>query len=284
MQERQRKQEKQEKQEKQNTDRMGRRYGEDRQESRGMAQYWQEARGVIPDGGRRQEALAAISGAIKRKRIRYTPSVWEVLWIEIKYISPFFWIVQGGMAAAVFALIKGTVSDSGGLITGLRWGSIAAALMGVFICGSLGKHLSVGMAELEQSCYLDLPQLWTMKMVFTGSVDILLLFLFSGEIARSTQTLCGQICVYLLVPFVLSNVCCMLVMMHVRGSRGRYGRLVVAFLAGAAAALPPALPQIYELEYLWVWGVLMAAGMGILAGQVRHMLKGFVKGEVLCWN
>ena len=249
-----------------------------------MEEFWRDARGLVPDSGKKKAALAAISRAVEEKNIELTPSLWEIFLTELKYISPYFWILHGGMAAVVFALIKRAAEDSGGLIECLRWGSIAAALMGVLICGSLGKHFSAGMAEMEQSCFLNLSQVWTMKMILTGSVDILVLLLFSGEIARSIQVLYGQICVYLLAPFVLSNVCCMLLIMYVRGSRGRYGQLAIALLSGIIAALPPTVPHAYEIQYLWVWGLWMVSGTGILAWQIRSMYRKFARGEVLCWN
>lgn len=249
-----------------------------------MEWFWRDAGEIVPDSGKKKAALAAISRAIEEKNIGFTPSLWEIFLTELKYISPYFWILQGGMVAVVFALIKRAVENSGGLIECLRWGSIAAALMGVLICGSLGKHFSAGMAEMEQSCFLNLSQVWTMKMILTGSVDILILLLFSGEIARSAQVLYGQICVYLLAPFVLSNVCCMLLIMYVRGSRGRYGQLAIALLSGIIAALPPTVPHAYEIQYLWVWGLWMVSGIGILAWQIRSMYRKFARGEVLCWN
>lgn len=249
-----------------------------------MGRFWREAGRIVPDRGKREAAMEEIASAIREKDMGYKPPLWELLWTELRYISLYFWIAQGVIAAAVYALIRITAAGSGGLPECLRWGSVAAALMGMLICGGLGKHFSSGMAELEQSCYLNLPQMWTMRMALTGSVDILLILLFSGEIARSTQAVYGQICVYLLVPFVLSNICCMLLVLYVRGCRGRYGQLVTALLSGSVAALPPTVPCAYELQYLWIWGLAMVSGIGILVWQMRLTYRKFARGEVLCWN
>ena len=118
-----------------------------------MEQFWKDARELVPDSRDKEAALAVISRAVQEKNIGYSPSLWEILWTELRYISPYFWILQGAIAAAVYMLIKITAENSGGLAECLRWGSVAAALMGMLICGGLEKHFSAGMAELEVGLY-----------------------------------------------------------------------------------------------------------------------------------
>lgn len=165
-----------------------------------------KAASLAPGEAGRSQALAGIRQAVQEKTIYSHPSPRELLLVELRYISPGFWILQGSLVALLAALLEKTALDGGALPDYLRWISVLAAWMGVLGCSSLGRHFSRGMAELEQSCYFNLPQLWTIRMALSGAVDILALVLGSGRIAERTNLPLVQVCVYVLVPFVLSNL------------------------------------------------------------------------------
>ena len=206
--------------------------------------------------------------------------------MELRYISPGFWILQGSLVALLAALLEKTALDGGALPDYLRWISVLAAWMGVLGCSSLGRHFSRGMAELEQSCYFNLPQLWTIRMALSGAVDILALVLGSGRIAERTNLPLAQVCVYVLVPFVLSNVAVLLLFTALRGGRGRYGLLVTALAAGLLAAVPGLASggEAYGTARLWAWTAALFAGTGLYLWQLKVMYGKIRRGETICWN
>ncbi len=175
-----------------------------------------KAASLAPGEAGRSQALVGIRQAVQEKTIYRHPSPRELLLVELRYISPGFWILQGSLVALLAALLEKTALDGGALPDYLRWISVLAAWMGVLGCSSLGRHFSRGMAELEQSCYFNLPQLWTIRMALSGAVDILALVLGSGRIAERTNLPLAQVCVYVLVPFVLSNVAVLLLFTALR--------------------------------------------------------------------
>lgn len=245
---------------------------------------WEEAGLLMPDTVEKEQSMKAIRQEIEKKKFRCSPSFAELFAIEMQYISPFLWLLQGGLVAGLllFVCCFGTKNDT--LAEDMLWASVVAAWMGVAACSDLGRGISEGMAELEQSCYFNLPQLWTMKMIITGTVDILLLMVCGGKIAEITVSPFVQVCVYLLVPFVLSNVCCLLLFSFIRGGKGRYGQLVMAFLTGIMAMFPSATPSWYQMEYLWIWMSVLLAGGALFWWQSRKLYGKIVRGELLCWN
>ena len=141
------------------------------------------------------------------------------------------------------------------------------------------------MAELEQSCFFNLSQLWTIKMALSGTADILILLLASGRIAAEASVPFIQVCLYVLVPLVLANICCLLFFTAIRGGRSRYGQLAMAFIAGIIAVIPASWPEeAYGGASLWAWVLALLCGMGIYLWQLRCMYMKIRRGEIVCWN
>ena len=243
----------------------------------------------VPEREKRGDALKEIRKTIHERPMYQTAQaaipLRNLLLIELRHISASFWIVQGILAGSLVLLLKKVSMNHGALPDYLCWISLLAAWMGVLGCCSLGRHFSRGMAELEQSCYFNLPQLWTMKMTLSGAADILVLALGSGGIAWQTNLPFGQVSLYVLVPFVLSNVCCLLFFTALRGSRNRYGQLVLAFVTGLLAIAVSSLPmEAYTKGSLWAWAAVFSGGTGIYLCQLRYLYGKIRRGEMVCWN
>ena len=228
---------------------------------------WELAKTLTPDRGRRERALAEIRREIAGKSVRPSPSWREIVWLELQYISPLFWVSQAVLLALFFLVLERVSLGGGKLADYLQWASIAAAWLGVLLYGNLGRHICRGMAELEQSCYFNLSQIWAIKMALAGAGDILILSLGCGRISGLTRTPFLQVIVYLLAPFVLSNVCCLLF-----------------FSALLAAMVPATIPGSYEAAFWWIWLLALSAGVAIFAWQIWLMYGKIERGEVLCWN
>lgn len=228
-------------------------------------------------------ALENIREAADGHNLRPRLSVWELIRIQLAYISPGYWIGQG-MVFAALAIYFHNMEVTDSFRDCISWFSAAVAFMGVFGVAELGKHFSNKAAEVEQSCYFRLEQLWMMKMILFGGVDILGISAFTGGIAERTGVGAGAVCVYLLAPFLLSNACYMLLLTACRGGGGRYQQFGAALLLGIAAMLPSVNPRAYYANYLWVWLVALAAGAALLIGETRALYDKMAKGETLCWN
>ena len=254
------------------------------QEVRTDEKIWQTASELKPDPHRKKESLILIQSCINAKKIRNTPSLSELVWIQLQYITPVFWVCQGGLLLLLILFLYRLRGQRAELTDYLWWSSVAAAWMGVFSNGTLGRHFSNRMAELEQSCYINLSQMWTIRMILTSGVDICILTVFSGGIAARTDTFFGRIAMYLLVPFMLSNICCLLMISALRGSRGKYTLAALAVIMALLAMSPAVFPEAYTTAYLWVWFCLLVLGVAIFVGQIRSCYSRMTRGEMICWN
>lgn len=239
---------------------------------------------IYVDPDKKKKALTAISYDIRRKVIRYSPSPWEILRIQLQYIPPFYWAAQISCVFVFTFLFYRMGTQEAVIYDYITWFSVGAALLGLVGISELGSHLSNGMAELEQSCYLNLKQQWIIKLILFGGADILILSLFTGGIAWRTDRGYLALGIYLLVPFLLSNLCYLLALSAMRGGTGRYVRLGLAVVMGLSAASPGMYPPVYKAQFVWVWALVLAAAVILLALEIRSLLGKLTKGEALCWN
>ena len=239
----------------------------------------------MPDPERRKQSLAEIRQNISKKTFCRTPFPGELLAVQIQYLSAGFWILQGIFIVAMILFVERASGGKRELADYLQWTSVIAAWMGVAGCSQLSRHFSRGMAELEQSCYFNLSQVWTIRMAFSGLVDIGVLTLCGGRIAERAKAPFGAVCVYILVPFVLANVCCLFFFTALRGGRSRYVQLAMAFVTGTLAAVPAATPgEAYAGARLWKWWAVLAAGAVFYLWQLRCIYRKIRRGEMVCWN
>lgn len=247
--------------------------------------FWEQARTLTPSKTQRSQSLNTIKTAAAGKTFHRTPSFRELLCTQLQYISPSFWLLQGSFVVLLIVILNQIDLTRRNLTDYLYWISVLAAWMGTAVCSSLDRHFSRRMAELEQSCYLNITQMWTVKMILSGCMDIIMLVFCCGKIALDTALPFGQVCVYVLVPFVLSNLYCLFMLTALRFGRLRYGLPILAFSAGVGAVLLTKLPPIfYTLSFLWIWCILLAAGTILLFCQIKRINKKIWKGEMLCWN
>lgn len=244
----------------------------------------QMAAGLEPDPHKKNHSLTCIQEAIEAKKIHNVPSSGQLFGIQLQYIPPLFWMIQGGLLLLLLLFLYKFTGQRTELTDYLWWGSVIAAWMGVLSQGLLGKHFSHGMAELEQSCYINLSQMWAIRMILTTGVDIVILTVFSGGIALRTETFVGRIAVYLLTPFVLSNICCLSAVSVLRGSREKYALAVLAVVTALLAVSPSVFPEMYKAAWLWVWFCMLLLETVIFAGQIRRCYNRMVRGEMICWN
>jgi len=154
---------------------------------------------------RKAESLKRIAGAVEEKQYAYHPSWWEIFRGQIKYISAF---CLGGQVLCLLALLLlfGYLQEEGAdLQAYLGTASVLASYMGIFLMLELSRSRSFGVLEIEQTCYLNLKQIWCVKMLLFGCLDIVLLTVMILGVAGNTAWSLFQVMVYLLVPFVISN-------------------------------------------------------------------------------
>ena len=242
------------------------------------------------DSERKAEALERIRREVKAYRppLRQTWRTWaRLLREQIAYLSPSYWAVQGIFAAMALVLCflarRGLEAGNVSWLDFVALGSVVAAGMGIGAITELSRSISCHMAELEQTCYFNLGQLWAMKMVVFGCGDLCVLAILSIGLPGQERVGAAALGLYFLVPFVLSNICYLFLLTAGRQPGGRWKQSVAAVFLAGLAVMPAAFPEAYSRAALPVWLAVLAGGLVLLAVEIRGMYRKLTEGgEILC--
>ncbi len=170
------------------------------------------------------------------------------------------------------------------MLTFLGAASVASSSMGIFLMLELNRSNSIGLMELEQTCYLNFKQIWCVKMILFGCVDILTLTVLSAVVARSVSCGIFRAAVYLLAPFVVSNMVQLLVFSLLRGRGKEYLQAGAAIACGMASLVPLCNPSWYAAASFGIWVLVLVAATICLIGEMSLVYHKMEEGEILCWN
>lgn len=234
---------------------------------------------------RKKESLYKIQEAAAHKRLVYCPSWLEILKSQLSYTSRGYWIGQGAFAGVgiVLFLLLGNLSREDAPY--LFYASVLAASIGIVTVMELGRSQSFQMGELEESCYFNLGQLWAIKMILSGSINVAILTGVIGGLSRKTDFGILALCLYILVPFVISHGCYLLLLFWGRNMGKKWPQITAAVFMGLAAMIPGAFPGVYRQMYLPVWGGVFLMGVVLLGLELHSLFKKLsVGGEKICWS
>lgn len=236
------------------------------------------------DTVQKQKVLKKLAEAVEEKRYMHCPSFWEIFHGQLKYISGF--CLGGQIAVPLILLILFQYFQKQGeeMMLYLGVGSGVSGCMGIFLIMELSRSRDFRMAELEHTCYLNLKQVWCVKMILFGCLDILTLTAISFGIAGNTSFGMIRTIVYLLVPFVVSNVLQLLVFTVLRSRKGEYLQVGVAILAGILSLLPLYYSEWYKASYFGMWVSVLVVSLVFLIKEVMQVYHNLEEGEGICWN
>lgn len=238
--------------------------------------------GKFPDELRMQEEKKKLAKCVAEKQIRYCPGIARLIAIQLRYIGKGTWAAWGIMLALLVLLERmgssGKLGDFSMLGLAAVW-LIFSAVLGVYgIARLVGNH----MGELEAVCYFNLGQLFCVRMALYGAVDLGLLVILTDGLGAQTKIGMALGGMYLLMVFLLTNIVYVLVFTFVRG-RGQLMALVMAaLLLSVAVEIPILWTEILLSISYGGWAVMLAAGVVVLALEVRQVFHNIEKGEIIC--
>lgn len=250
--------------------------------------YWKEkmnvcAQETAPDSDRKKAALDQIAALARKKEIRYRPGWQDVLKIQFASVPRSIWIMQA-LFFLLLPLAEGVLREKAGIY---GWQifpalSICMALGSAVLVSELAGHFSHKMAELEQSCYLNLAQLWLLRACCVSGVDVLAVIALGARCGGHYGYGPFAFAAYVLTPFFLTNAA-LLALFSLSRSGKKLKCAGILLLAGFGLWAEFFCGRIYEKVWLPVWGVLLAAAVLLCAVQVVGIGKK-MEGEGLCWN
>lgn len=161
---------------------------------------------------------------------------------------------------------------------------VLSGVLGIVSIAEISRIFFSGIAELSESCYFNVRQLVAFHMTVSGVINLTVLLIGILLIGYQWQIDLLQIGLYTLVPFVMSECCCMRILLTKAGRKNSCllmmtGAFIVVFYLILAS-----MPNLYRIAALGVWGIAFAIGILLLGIQIKILLKGIEKGEIICTN
>lgn len=126
----------------------------------------------------------------------------EFLFLQSRYISKHWWVLQGVVLATLWLLLE--LTRSGYYMQ--RYMGIAASLFGVLVLPEMWKSRSAGTMEIEGAAYYSLRQVYAARIFLFALVDFTLFCVFSFAALLGGAVEMEVLLVQFLLPYVVT--CC----------------------------------------------------------------------------
>lgn len=211
------------------------------------------------------------------KRIRNSEiSNFKFLLIQAAYIRKWVWGIS--FVIVMFSLYCGYFMDKYVL-----WG--LSAIMPLLAVSALAENIrsgEYGMAELEMATRFSLRSVVMARMSILGMVHFGVLCLAALLGHPGGDTTLFQTGVYLLVPYLLTDVSGLWMFRKLGKKESLYGAMGLSFVIAAIPSINRELVQVlYGTEYFGLWLVILLVLCAITISETKKNLE---RTEELTWN
>lgn len=153
-----------------------------------------------------------------------------------------------------------------------------ASIMGV------SRIFCSGIAELSESCCFNVKQIVAFQFALSGIVNLVVLSCGIFFIGLQWEINLLQIGLYILVPFITAQCCCLRILLWESGRRNAYVLIMAGMFLMILQVVLAQIPVLYQITSLALWGIAFAAGVVLFGLQLRALFRGIEKGEMICMN
>ena len=203
---------------------------------------------------------------------------WTVdFFVNLAFVCGFFFLRYFGADAENIRIFSVLVSAASGCVSVL----------------ALANVLGNGCAELTETCCFNMKQMAALQLTVLGTVNLAVLVFAALYAGVQWQIPLIWMAVYVGIPFLFTVSACLMCLMA-ETVKNKACAVLVTGVAGTAvfgitASAPGLYPIVNPMVETFVWesrltagAAVCAAGIILLAVQIRRLLKEIGKGEILC--
>lgn len=209
-----------------------------------------------------EKAKAVYQSRQKRERIGFA----GFLFCQMRFTGGnFIWLGQGLLLLGIiFSLIIRDISNIAiqYLPVYLGW---LAILIAMTCIPFIGRSIQYKMFEIEMTTRISMPKLLIARIITTGIGDLVLIVVSLLMISMKTKLEASSTALYIILPFLLTCLICLITGTTVRNENQRY--LCIAFCFILMVLLPilwQTAPVTFEQTSIPVWGAMCAVCIAIL--------------------
>ena len=236
------------------------------------------------DEKRKAETMDILQKEISEKQIGILNSRKMIIRGQIRYMDKSVIVIHALLcmvlsAAGVIMTFQGVSKDDM-----LLFSMMLAGVMGIVSIAQTGRIFSSGIAELSESCYFNIKQIVALHMVLSGVINLTFLLLSVFFVGIQWKMNLLQVGLYLLVPFVMTQCCCLRVLLTEAGRKNTYLLVMTGIFSIIFYLIIASIPELYRITALSVWCIAFIIGLLLLGIQIKTLFKGMERGDMICTN
>lgn len=239
---------------------------------------------VVIDPEKKAATLAAIAQAAGERKLYYRPGFLQIFAGQLRYFSVSCLLGQLCSFAVILCLFRYFNLSGKAFGDYLSAAAFFTAFIGIFGVSEVSRTLACGTAELEQVCCLNLKQLWCIRMMVYGILNLAAAGALGCLMAREAGRSVFDVGVYLLVPYLCANSIYFGLFTILRNACKERFQLTLGLVVGMLSLIPTRFGQLYEVSAVWIWWLALAAAASLLIWEIKRTFAWAEEGEGLCWN
>lgn len=236
------------------------------------------------DEKRKAETMSILQKEISEKQIGILNSRKLIIKGQIRYMDKSVTVIHTLLCMILSAVGVIMTCHGASKEDMILFSMMLSSVMGIVSIVQTSRIFSSGIAELSESCYFNIKQIVAFHMVLSGIINLtfLLLSVFFVGIRWKMNLL--QTGLYLLVPFVMTQCCCLRVLLTEVGRKNTYLLVMTGIFSMIFCLLIASIPELYRITALAVWCIAFIIGLLLLGIQVKTLFKGMERGDMICTN
>lgn len=236
------------------------------------------------DEKRKNASLRILQNKVKEKKISLINNKTQILWNQIKYMDKsilMYHLLLFIIILPIMTLMRRSAVDKEGIIITCV---ILSGVLGIISIFEISHIFFSGIAEISESCYFNVKQIVAFYMSISGIINLTLLSIGILFVSVGWKIELLRVGLYILVPFVFTECCCLGVLLTKVGRKSSYMLVITGIFVIVSELILTSSLKLYETAALIIWGMAFAAGLFILGIQIKILFTGIKKGEIICMN
>lgn len=236
------------------------------------------------DNKRKNDTLLILQKKVEEKQLRLVNNKAQILWNQIKYMDKsilLYHVLLIIIILPIMTLMRRNGSEAEDIIITCV---ILSGVLGIISIFEISHIFFSGIAEISESCYFNVKQIVAFQMFLSGIINLTLLSIGILFVSFNWKMELLRVGLYVLVPFVFTECCCLGVLLTKAGRKNSYLMVITGvFIITVHLILTYSL-KLYQAAALIVWVITFAAGLLILGIQIKILFTGIKEGEIICMN
>lgn len=241
-------------------------------------------RAIKIDEKRKEETMILLQKKIEEKQFSVIGSRKRILINQFRYMDKSMISVHL-LFCIVFLLIAALMKHCGAEEKDIILYSLfLSGVLGIVSVAGIGRIFGTGIAELSESCYFNVRQIVALHMLLSGIINLTVLSIGIVFVGKQWQISLLRLGLYILVPFVTAQSCCLKVLLTEAGRKNSYLLITTGIFLVMFYLIMGSMPELYVAAAYAVWTAALIIGLVLLGIQINALFRGIEKGEILCMN